>query len=304
MTRRAMRYAIVDLENQTSEIMEITVEHFGTWGAYLNELVFWWEADPSAVVLHTGVLTGSGAPGTGAMTWSYLKNGRIRNVFGEGRLGAYLRYAGVDSMIFMGRSPKPCCISVEAGALSVAHSEMGYDALLANRRTEETVFSFVTGEAVVEDQYFAVADRAVASRMSDKGVRSLIVEASGRLPVADPQRMLALCAELYQDSIRNGIPDTGGRKKPAHFLSLSHVSGFDCPPVYEDPVATREAAVYAALGIIWNSAQKDWKAYTAALISACLGISCAGRDLDALAAHLTRLRRKTVKGGDENGGKG
>ena len=78
MVQREVRYALVDLGNQTWDVKGICADNFGTWGTYLQELRFWWEIDPTLVVLTTGVLTGTGAPGTGAMTWCYLgKTGTV-----------------------------------------------------------------------------------------------------------------------------------------------------------------------------------------------------------------------------------
>lgn len=69
MIQREMRYALVDLANQTWDVKDVLADKFGTWGLFLQELRFWWQIDPTMVVLTTGILTGTGAPGTGAMTW-------------------------------------------------------------------------------------------------------------------------------------------------------------------------------------------------------------------------------------------
>lgn len=298
MAQRTVRYALVDLTNRTTDLKEVTVDWFGTWGMHLEEMGFWWTVDPSMVALTTGVLTGSGAPGTGAMTWSYMKNGKVQNVTAEGRLGAWLRYAGVDTVVFYGKSEEPLCLTVDDGELTLTEPEADYAAFLAVRKNEDAVIAITKGKALVEDKYFAISDAAVGKRLAEKGVTAIVAEATEALAVADSQRLAGLCVELYQTAIHGGTVETG-RKQPARFLSLDHTVSFDAAAAYESPVETAEEEMYAALGMIWSKAlaQRDQKADTAALISTCLGVPCTTEELDALEAHLAELKQKKVEGG-------
>ena len=296
MVQRVMRYALVDLGNQTWDIKEVTADCFGTWGTYLQELEFWWALDPTLVTLTTGILTGTGAPGTGAMTWNYRKGGKVCSVTAEGRLGAYLRCAGVDSLVFLGKSEEPCCVTVDGGELKLTHPKTAYPALLANRKEEDAVLVTVSQSAVVEDKYFTLAGRDVAKQLWSKGVAALSVETTGILPVADPKALIAICTELYQAARRAGTALHSGRKTPARYLSLEHTVDFGAPAAYENPAPDAGDAVYAALGILWSEAfpQRDRRAYTARLITACSGAPCAEEDIDALAEHLAQLQQKKV----------
>lgn len=299
MVQREVRYALVDLGNQTWDVKGICADNFGTWGTYLQELRFWWEIDPTLVVLTTGVLTGTGAPGTGAMTWCYLgKTGTVCTAEAEGRLGAYLRYAGVDAVLFLNRSEKPCCVTVDNGALELTHPQMDELSLLANRKNEDAVIATVAQNAVLEDKYFAIAGKDVASRLQSKGVEGLFVEDTGILPVADPAAVVALSTELWQTVSRSGCTRQPDRQHPAYFLSPDHTADFESRPVYENQAKSGEDAMYAALGILWSQAlaQFDRRKYTAKLITACTGAPCTEEDLDALNEYLVQLRQKKVGG--------
>lgn len=299
MVQRELRYALVDLDNQTWDVKGVCADNFGTWGTYLHELRFWWEIDPTLVVLTTGVLTGTGAPGTGAMTWCYLgKNGTVCTPAAEGRLGAYLRYAGVDAILFLNRSDQRCCVTVDNGALELTSPQMDELSLLANRKNEDAVIATVAQNAVLEDKYFAIAGKDVASRLRSKGVEGLFVEDTGILPVADPETVASLCTEFWQTVSRSGCPRQSGRQHPAYFLSPDHTADFESRPVYENQAKSGEDAMYAALGILWSQAlaQFDRRKYTAKLITACTGAPCAEEDLDVLNEYLVQLRQKKVGG--------
>lgn len=299
MVRRELRYALVDLGNQTWDVKGVCADCFGTWGTYLHELRFWWEIDPTLVVLTTGVLTGTGAPGTGAMTWCYLgKNGTVYTAAAEGRLGAYLRYAGVDAIVFLNRSEQPCCVTVDNGAVELTCPQMDELSLLANRKNEDAVIATVAQNVVLEDKYFAIAGKDVASRLRSKGVEGLLVENTGNLSAADPETVVSLCTELWQAAVRTGCALQSGRQHPAYFLSPDHTADFESRPVYENLAESGEDAMYAALGILWSRAlaQCDRRRYTAKLITACTGAPCAEEDLDALNAYLAQLQRKKVGG--------
>jgi len=298
MLKRVVRYAAVDLTNRTADIKEIQAESFGTWSMHLEEMGFWWEADASTMALTTGVLTGTGAPGTGAFVWSYLKNGKLQNVAAEGRLGAAMRYAGVDVLVLYGKSETPLCLTIDDGELALTEQAADYASLLANRKNEDAVIATVSRKAVTEDKYFAISDGAVAKRLLDKGVAAIVAEATGALQVADAGRLAALCTELYQAGIASGAAVGSSRKHPVRFLSLDSAADLEGPVSYENPVEA-ENAVYAALGIIWSKALErcDQKRYTAELTSACLGTPCCEADLDVLFAHLAELQQKKVEGG-------
>lgn len=297
---RTVRYALIDLQNRTTGLKEVQAGWFGTWGLLLEELGFWWRLDPSAVALTTGPLTGCGAPGTGAMTWSYLKNGRVQNLTGEGRLGAALRYAGVDALLFYGRSDAPLWLEVEDGKLSLREGKPSYTTLAAGKPSEDTVVVTFRPRGAVEDKYFPLSDGALSRRLLEKGISALTVDTAGGLAVADSQRLAALCVDLYHWAAQNG-PAAGSRQQPAQFLSLDHTVGFESPATYLNPARSPEEQLFAALGILWSPRLegRSRRADTAALLEACLGIPCTEGDLDALEAHLAQLRQRNLEGGDQ-----
>lgn len=300
MIRREMRYALVDLSNKTWDVKDVLADKFGTWGLFLKELRFWWYIDPTMVVLTTGILTGVGAPGTGAMTWCYLGSDEtICTTAAEGRLGAYLRYAGVDAIVFLNKSEHPCSVTVDNGTLELKDPQTDKLSLLANRKNEDAVIVTVTPEVVMEDNYFAIAGKGLAMRLLDKGVSEVLVETTGTLSVADPVAMASTCTELWQATTSAGRTMLAGRLHPAYFLSQNHAADFQRASVYENPVASDEDEVFSALGIIksGNMTQCDWKQYTAKLITAFSGKTCTEEDIDMLAAYLLQLRQEKV-GGD------
>ena len=298
MMRRTMRYALIDLANQTTVVKEITADDFGTWGVLFDEMDFWWKADPDVVALTTGVLTGSGAPGTGASSWCFLQDGAPRCVAWEGRLGAWLRCGGIDSVIFLGKSREPCRVMFSNGKIRLERGSADYPTLLAGREDPNAVIAVVTRKAVTEDKYFVISDRSVADRLFDKGLCAIVAEPTGRLEIADPVRMAELAAEMTRTAIRSGRLLGSGRTEPARYLSLDHTVRFQKPTSYNSPVASFKDLVYASLGIIWSEALAgmDRKRITAELLTACTGTPCREEEIDALAEQLTRVMENTGKG--------
>lgn len=301
MAQRTVRYALVDLTNRTAEIQEIQADHFGTWAMHVDEMAFWWESDPTTVAFTTGVLTGVGAPGTGAMSWSYpVRNGRLQTVPSEGRLGAMMRCAGVDAMVLYGRSEQKLCLTVADDGISMEEKSVSYADLLANKKHEDAVLVTVSRKAVVEDQYFAIGDSTAAKALLNKGVGAIVVETEGAFQVADSTRLTERSVAMYQSAIRSGtLAQRDGRKNPVYYLSLDHSVTFGEEVSFEKEVESEKEKLLAALGIIWSEslAGRDPMEDAAALVSAVLGVPCTAAELEELGAYLAACEKKKVAGG-------
>ena len=298
---RTIRYGLIDLANRTTQRVTLQAARFGTWGMLGEELAFWWQQDREAVALTTGPLTGCGAPGTGAMAWSYLKEGRLHTLATEGRLGAWLRYAGLDALVFCGKTDGPLWLEVSAQGQALRSGKPSYAALAAQKPTEEAVVATVRPRGILEDGLFALSDRSLARRLLDKGLTALVVDAGeeGGLAVADSARLARLCVELYSWAAKEG-PLAGDRNAPARYLSLDHMAPLNKRDIYMNPACTPEEQLYAALGILWSPhlEGRDRRADTAALLEACLGGRCDPAELDQLGNYLARLRLTNLEGGE------
>lgn len=301
MVERTLRYAMVDLTNRTAEVQEVRVDAFGTWAMHGAEMAFWWESDPTAVALTTGVLTGVGAPGTGAMSWSYpAKSGKLQTIYAEGRLGAMMRCAGVDALVFYGNSKNQVCVTISEDGIVMEEKGLSYEELLAHKKHEDAVLVTISRRAVVEDKYFAIGDAAVAKALSGKGVGAIVVETEGFFAVENSAEVAEISVDLYQAAIRSGrLNPLAGRNTPAYYMSLDHTASFDANVSYSNPVADESMEVLAALGMIWSPALADRDAMetAAALVRAVTGNACTAADLEDLRAELAACKTKKVVGG-------
>lgn len=184
--------AVIDLKSGASDLLELGPQALESAGAAAHFCLLKpiWTEREDPVALSPGMLSGTGVPGSGGMTWCCPGAEGLTLTAAEGRLGAMLRYAGVEHLLFCGscEGGQTVDVLVHDGRISVTkHARtqgMPAGRIYAEARKrqpdENSVIAVFTASGVLEDDCFSVGDRALSARLRKKGLRSLTVAASGR----------------------------------------------------------------------------------------------------------------------------
>ncbi len=273
MAERKMRYAVIDLTNNSVAVHETGVGHAGTWAVFNDELSFWICQNPEIVILTTGILTGTGSPGTGMMSWIIKDGENISVKFAEGCIGAYLKYAQLDALVIIGESSVASSIVIAENKIAIEENASCNETLKVKYSDENGTMLLLEEEGVLEDDSFFVADQAVASLLKKKNIVSISVVGYGVVPIEDPKKMKELCVELWQECVgKQRVPSRDIQR--TRFLSYninSEKYGLDA---YEKRIKNADDLLFASLGIIWPeemSSDKKYQ-YTGELLKASAGL--------------------------------
>ncbi|MBQ8934614.1 MAG: hypothetical protein IJ061_10095 [Lachnospiraceae bacterium] len=260
MIKREIRCAAVDLSSRSVKIKKMTSAKFNS--SYSD----------ASVALVTGILTGTGAPGTGVMSWRSVNGKRI---FTEGRLGAYLRYAGLDALVINGAAEKDVAVRIADGAVQILEAVPDMRRLCGAFKTNDTCIAMVSPTGVVEDDGFCISDAGISKILSKIGVAAIVAVGTGYLPIADSRKFTDLCVELYRKAaVRTSL---SREDLPAvRFLSVQLP---DREKTVFEYAGFRDK--YAGLGIhLGNSFSNNRKiGIISDLVSAVTGTECSESDI-------------------------
>ena len=300
-----MHCAIIDLANGQSSIVDL-----GEWD--LSSGNFGWgvhsfnranrQRDISFVALSTGILTGTGVPGSGGIAWCNYQNNSSMFYPAEGRLGAALRYAGIDHLAITGKCPagQKADITIRDGKISITYvrasrtesAAKAYTQVWKRRPTEDSVIAIPAPSGILEDNWFFISDKMTSSLLRNMGLRSLTVSYSGGLKMAAPEAFCALTAQLWQ--IRRALPIASDAEHPVRYLSV--MPGCGAADTSAWPARARlksgvlEKQMLTALGLYWGQHAETLGGLdmAAKLLSACSGDTVTVDDLRQSALALNR----------------
>lgn len=263
MRVRKMNCVVADLTERTAAVETVEAGVFVSPAGLAER--FSARLPEPIVCLCTGVLTGTGAPGSGVMSWG----GRaVPAVYAEGRLGAYLRYAGIDALVLAGKSETPLALQIEDGAASLEEAArldrpgLEEQFLLS---AEDTVIAVPEAEGVVENGGFSIGDSRVAGQLREMGLAAIAVTGTGAVAIADSRKFLETVLELYRKAPKPVTPAWQRTDLPAvPYLSVAP-EGKAFHPL--------EARVDLALGVNLDgiTAPPERRAYLLRLLGACTG---------------------------------
>lgn len=300
-----MHCAIIDLANGQSSIVdlgewELSSGNFG-WGVHSFNRANR-QRDISFVALSTGILTGTGVPGSGGIAWCNYQNNASMFYPAEGRLGAALRYAGIDHVAITGKCPsgQKADITIRDGKISVSYvranrtesAAKAYAQVWKRRPTEDSVIAIPAPSGILEDNWFFISDKMTSSLLRNMGLRSLTVSYSGGLKMADPEKFCALAAHLWQ--IRRELPIVSDAEHPVRYLSVMPGYGAADSSAWSARARLKsgvlEKQTLTALGLYWGQYAETLGGLdmAAQLLSACSGDTVTVDDLRQSALALNR----------------
>ncbi len=173
--------------------------------------------DPRNVIcVSAGVLSGTLAPSTGRVTISVGRS-PITGVFGDGNAGGHfgpeIKFAGYDSIVLLGRSPKPCYLYIENDLVEIRDAGHIWgkdtwetDALLREETHQPQAQVFAIGPAGERKVAIAVTlcnlTRAPGGGgngavMGSKNLKAIVIRGTQGVKVAKPLEFMAACEEAY-----------------------------------------------------------------------------------------------------------
>lgn len=289
--------AVIDLKSGASDLLELGPQALESAGAAAHFCLLKpiWTEREDPVALSPGMLSGTGVPGSGGMTWCCPGAEGLTLTAAEGRLGAMLRYAGVEHLLFCGscEGGQTVDVLVHDGRISVTkHARtqgMPAGRIYAEARKrqpdENSVIAVFTASGVLEDDCFSVGDRALSARLRKKGLRSLTVAASGGVPVARPRQFTDQCVALWESWRQHRPEMEADAAHPAHYLSIRSREQEPVCPLEDAPPGAR---AFAALGLFWGEQAGALGGFqtAAALAGAYLGSPVTPEGLEALDAGM------------------
>lgn len=191
----------------------------GLAARYLYDMVTV-DTDPlgpdNPLIFMTGPLTGTRAPLCGRHV--VCARSPLTGIWNEshagGFVGAELRFAGYDGIIFRGRSPRPVYLWIQDGRAELRDAEhlWGKDtfetqAIIKEELGDPRVRVACIGPAgenqvllanIIHDHARAAGRGGLGAVMGSKNLKAVAVRGHGRIPVADEERLKELARQVIE----------------------------------------------------------------------------------------------------------
>ncbi len=168
------------------------------------------------VVLGTGVLQGTTAPGACKMTLSTLgpMTGGWATGASDSHVGGQLKFAGYDLVVITGKAHKPVYLWIDderveirdathhwgkttSATLKALRDELG-DASLHTLSIGPAGENLVRGACVVQDEGRAFGRCGTGAVLGSKNLKAVVAKGSGSIGVADPDRFSRIVRQLRE----------------------------------------------------------------------------------------------------------
>lgn len=178
------------------------------------------------MIIITGPLTGTTAPTSGrfmVVTKSPL-SGTIACSNSGGYWGAELKFAGYDAIILEGKAAQPVYMTIMDDAVEF-HDAEGIWGKVVSETTEalEAIHGEKTkvltigpaGEnlskiaAIMNDRYRAAGRSGVGAVMGSKNLKAIVVKGSGKVDVANPEKLKEVFSTCIKKIRENGVTGQG-----------------------------------------------------------------------------------------------
>lgn len=171
----------------------------------------------NVLIFSTGTLTGTSAPSSGrsSMTCKGPATGLYLKVSVGGHLGAELKYAGYDYIVFSGASERPVYLWIDDGQVEIrdAHHLWGKgtretDRLIKEQVGDEEIQTAIIGPGgenkvlfacIMVSLYNSASRGGVGAVMGSKNLKAMAVRGHGGLRVAEGEAYFDLASRMRQE---------------------------------------------------------------------------------------------------------
>jgi len=147
----------------------------------------------SPVVLSIGPLTGL-FPYISKTCALFEDNGKVLESYIGGSLGVRLKFTGLDSVVFTGRSKELVNVNIENHSVEFVNSDLNKVGIPGRR----CIIDFERGSAI--SNYFTFGEKDPAVRFNEMNLRGIAVSGSGSFVAKDWGRYEQLYSEIMQRS--------------------------------------------------------------------------------------------------------
>lgn len=248
MAERKIRCGIINLTERTVTVKELETDEIHPEAALKKELHSLFPDEKDTVILHTGILTGTGAPGTGMMIWYVLKENGTDVYFSEGKMGAFLRYAGFDTLVFTGKSAAKTVAAVRDGKIMVNQYPGNMESLKSEYGDEFGTIAAVDEKGMLEDEYYFIGGSDIADQLRKRNLAAVSIQGTGCIIPEKGDAFVKAAAKLWEEC-----------KKPVHsrvetihrvrYLSAGNMPTEQGMEKYREILQNKEQAMAAFLGI-------------------------------------------------------
>lgn len=249
------KIALVDLTASTTEILPLPektrYEHIG--GATVNAALLEYYHDGEPLVLGTGPLTGSFAPGSSLMVATFCSSkGDIHHVPFMRNAGPQLKFSGIDFMVIQGKAQHLSQIEVTNRTISIGLADQisGFttaaaEKFLVDQRRGFTGTILLTGPAA-ENRYehscvsmgpWGSLDKVSLARfMASKNLKVIVIDGKGGIAFPEESIILgkALSKRVRDNRQKRENPaitvleKMGADERVKKFLKKSHKRSYAC----------------------------------------------------------------------------
>lgn len=250
-----MTVGIVDLNNGATKVNKVEVSKqgrllagAGMWSAsefHRSLLSKLHGAECQNVVfINTGPLTGSGVPGSG--TWSVTYLSPLTGCFVTepvvGGLGAKLRYAGLEQLIILGRAKNPVYIMISDDEIKLHDASSIWelttcestDAIIHEVDEPDPEVAVIgpgsvswPGQGLIVNYYFDAGELGLGNLFAKVLLKGIVANGRGKVALAHPEHFLDLCLKICQrcqDDLSH-LSGTGRFLSPWHTARCVPVPG-------------------------------------------------------------------------------
>ncbi len=235
--------AVVDLEEKEVEEIDIEEEFIeeNIGGAAANTALL--KEYPGAVVLGTGVLTGTLFPGSAIGVVTAEKNGSVCHSAFNWFAGAELKLSGFSFVVLKGKADTPVYLWLHDEIADIEPTDLWGKTTwettdsLRDELGEERIQTLVIGEggeaksgaALLVNNYWGTDDRnGLAALLGEKNVKAVAMRGMGEIEIAEPEEFVSN-AEKILNSLKSGIKKKGAPIDGLDGITKKYDACFNCP---------------------------------------------------------------------------
>lgn len=249
--------AVVNLKEKKVEEVDLEDdfigEHIGGAAANLALLSEY----PDAVVLGTGVLTGTLFPGSSIGVVTAKKNGTICHSAFNWFAGTELKLSGFSFVVLEGKAEKPVYVWLHDELADVEETNLwGHDtwettSSLREELGENRIQTLVigpggekkSGASLLVNNYWGTDDRnGLASLLGEKNVKAIAMRGMGEVDISDPEGFVAR-AENELNELKAKIKRKGAPIEGLDSITQRYDACFNCPYPCRNYVPAKEGGV-------------------------------------------------------------
>jgi len=246
--------AVVDLEEEEVEEIDIEEEFIeeNIGGAAANVALL--SEYPDAVVLGTGILTGTLFPGSAVGVISAKKNGTICHSAFNWFAGPELKLSGFSFVVLTGKADQPAYLWLHDEILDIEETDLwGKNTwettdYLRDELGEDRIQTLVIGEggeqksgaSLLVNNYWGIDDRnALASALGERNIKAIAMRGMGEIEIAEPEEFVSKAEEVLAD-LKGKISQKGAPIDGLDEATQRYDACFNCPYACRNFVTTGE----------------------------------------------------------------